>query len=164
MALQTIIPNFQAGFRLIDGSDLNKLVTQLNAVGPDSAYNTATNTTSFTATGAQVSGGRSTVMLNLTGTLGGAANITLPTVAQVVAALQANGIQPQVNDSYELDILNTSSGNFAWTVLTATGWTLTGTMTIAQNTMRRFIVTFTAVGSTPTATLQSLGGVAVTAI
>lgn len=120
---------------------------------PDSAqmasFNSAANTTSFTATGAQVSGGAGTVDLALTGTLAGAQNVTMPTVAALVSALQA----PMPGMSYRLRITNQSGGAFAWTVLTNTGWTLTGTMTIAQNTWREFVVTL---NSLTAATLQNV--------
>jgi len=120
-------------------------------------YNTNTATTAATLTAANVSGGHNEVVLNMTGTLGGAAALTLPTVADLVAAIP-NAIPGQ---TYRLRIMNTSAGAFAWTVTTATGWTLTGTMTIAQNTYREFLVTLT---SKTAAVLQSLGTVAVTAV
>lgn len=123
------------------------------------AYTTNTATSSATLTGANITGGSVKTSLNLTGTLAGTANATLPTVAALVTAMEAAGITPQVGSTYELEIMNTSSGDYAWTVVTATGWTLNGTMTIAQNTLRRFIVSF----QSPTAaTLQSLGEYAIT--
>ena len=159
-----LLQPFQSGFRLIDGDDLNKLALRINSFEPQAGYGTATNTTSFTATAAQVSGSISTQVLNLTGTLVSGQNVTLPTVASVLSYLITQAIVPQVGDSYELNIINSSGGAFTWTVLTNTGWTLNGTMTIAQNTMRRFAVTFTALGTSPAMTLQSLGQVAVTAV
>lgn len=120
---------------------------------PDSAqmaaFSSAANATSFTATGAQISGGTATVDLALTGVLAGAQNLTLPTVASLVTALQA----PVVGMTYRLRIINESGGAFAWTVVTNTGWTLTGTMTIAQNTWREFVVTLTSLTA---ATLQNV--------
>jgi hypothetical protein len=113
-------------------------------------YNTNTATASTTLTAANLAGATVEVDLGLTGTLAGAANATLPTVAALVAAVP-NAIAGQ---TYKLRIINASSGAFTWTVLTNTGWTLTGTMTIAQNTWRDFIVTFTSLSA---ATLQSVG-------
>lgn len=112
-------------------------------------YGTAANTTSFTATGAQVSGAAN-VVLDLTGTLGGGAAITLPLVTDLVAALP----NAAAGMSYLLRVINDSSANFAWTVTTNTGWTLAGTMTVAQATFRDFVVTLT---SLTTATLQQVG-------
>lgn len=113
------------------------------------AFGTDTSTVDFTATAAEVSGGRSSVDLALTGTLGAGKAITLPTVAALVAALPG----AQVGLSYRLRICNQSSANFAWTVTTNTGWTLTGTMTVAQNTWREFVVTLTSLTA---ASLQSV--------
>jgi hypothetical protein len=113
-------------------------------------YNTNTSTSGTTLTGANLTGGLLEVTLNMTGTLGGAANAQLPTVANLVAAIP-NAIAGQ---SYKLRIINSSSGAFAWTVTTNTGWTLSGTMTIAQNTWRDFYVTLT---TTAAAVLQQVG-------
>lgn len=119
------------------------------ASAKSAAFNTASNTTAFTATGAQVTGGTASVDFAITGTLAGAQNVTLPTVANLVLAMHS----PTVGSSFRLRIINESGGAFAWTVVTNTGWTLTGTMSIAQNTWREFVVTLT---SLTTATLQSV--------
>lgn len=124
---------------------------------PEEQYTAAVNTTGFTATGAQVAGAED-VYLNITGTLGAGANIQMPTAAAIVAAI------PNVTSgqSYKLTIINASSANFAWTVTTNTGITLTGTaMTIAQTTKREFLVTVT---SLTTVTLQSLGQITLSAV
>src|SRR6516165_771001 len=103
-----LLQPFQSGFRLIDGDDLNKLAARLNSFEPQAGFGAATNTTSFTATPAQISGSISTQVLNLTGTLGSGQNVTLPTVASLVTYLATQGIIPQVGDSYELNIINSS--------------------------------------------------------
>jgi hypothetical protein len=113
------------------------------------AFNANTATASTTLTAANISGGGASVDLAMTGTLTGAANATLPTVAALVAVLHS----PTIGTSYRLRVINESSGNFAWTVLTATGWTLGGTMSIPQNTWREFVVTLT---SLTTANLQAV--------
>lgn len=130
---------------------------------PQQAYNavaTAPTSNNLALTGANITGGSSLVALNLTAALGAGATATLPNVAALVTAMQAAGLGPVAGASYELDIYNTSSGNFAWTTTTNTGWTLTGTQTIAQNTYRKYIVTLTSLAA---ATLQSLGQFAVAA-
>ena len=114
------------------------------------SYGTNTATSSATLTGANVTGGINMVTLNLTGTLGAGANATLPTVTNLLAAIP----NPVTGYTYRLRIMNTSSANFTWTVVTNTGWTLNGTMTIAQNTWREFDVTLGA----STATLQDVRG------
>jgi hypothetical protein len=121
------------------------------------SYNTETNTTNFTTTGAKVAGAQN-VVLNLTGALGsGQRACTLPTAAQIVAAIP----NAYVGQTYRLRIQNSSSGAFAWTVTTNTGLTLTGTMTVAQNTYRDFLVTLTSLTAVA---IQSLGQVIVGAI
>src|ERR1044072_5088262 len=114
------------------------------------AFNSNTATSGATLTAANVTGGEATVDLALTGTLGAGANAQLPTVANLLQSMYA----PAVGSTYRLRILNRSSANFAWTVTTNTGWTLAGTMSIAQNTWRDFVVT---VMSLTAATLQAVG-------
>lgn len=124
-----------------------------NAGVPHAALtlNTATAATTLTALSVAGSADQNTafVNINMTGTLAAGAPVTLPLATDLVAA-QA-GV---TGDSYMLRIINSSSGAFAWTVTTNTGWTLTGTMTVAQNTFRDFIVRFT---SATTATLTTVG-------
>lgn len=115
------------------------------------AYTTASNTTGFTASAAQVTGGLASVDLALTGTLGAGANITTPTAAAIVAALHC----PTVGTSYRLRITNRSGGAFSWTVVAGSGITLNGTATIAQNTWREFVMTVTN-AATPAVTMQSV--------
>jgi hypothetical protein len=121
-------------------------------------YSTNSATSGTTLSGANLTGGTTQVSLNMTGTLAGGANAQLPTVANLVTAMLAAGISPSAGQTYELDLLNTSGGAFSWTVTTNTGWTLNGTMTIAQNTFRKLYVTLT---SLTTATLQSVGQYAI---
>ncbi len=130
----------------------------IGSAGPAVAYNTNSATSGATLTAANVIGGSAQVSLNMTGTLSGAANAQLPTVAALVTALEAAGVSPLVGKSYELDFMNSSSGAYAWTVTTNTGWTLTGTMTAAQNTYRKLYVTLTSLTA---ATLQSVGQYAI---
>ena len=136
-------------FSILAGPSVPPIV----AAGPLSKYTANTATTAATLTAASVSGAAE-VIVNMTGTLGAGAALTLPTVAQLVAAAPTlvSGA------TYKLRVMNTGAGAFAWTVTTATGWTLTGTMTVAQNTYRDFLVTM---NSASTATLLSLGQVIV---
>jgi len=113
------------------------------------AYNASASAVSFTASGAQVSGGSAMVVLDLTGNPAGAANVTLPTVAALVAAMQ----NPVPGDSFLLRIKN-SANSGTWTVVTDTGWTLTGTVTVATATFRDFVVTLTSLTA---AVLQNVG-------
>jgi hypothetical protein len=115
----------------------------------DCAYNTNSATSGTTLTAANVTGAPD-VTLDMTGTMGGDANAQLPTCSNLFAAIP-NALAGQ---SYRLRVVNGSSANHVWTLTTNTGWTLNGTMTIAQNTWRDFYVTL---GSSTTATLQSIG-------
>jgi hypothetical protein len=76
----------------------------------------------------------------------------LPTVANLVLASKFFNAAAGV--AWRLRIINKSSAAFTWTITTNTGWTLSGIMTIAQNTWRDFDVTLT---STSAATLQEVG-------
>lgn len=114
------------------------------------AYNTNTATSGTTLTGANLAGGQLEVTLNLTGTLGGAANAQLPTVGNLVTALP-NAVAGQ---EYRLRIINSSSADYAWTVTMNTGWTLNGTMLIVQDNWRDFYVSLTTLSA---AVLQSIG-------
>jgi len=144
---------------LADNGSMPDQISLINALisvnpWPATSYNAATNTTGFTATQQQVMAAEQSY-LNLTGTLGAGAALTLPTVAALLATLTPQ--QAQVGSTVVLRVINSSGGAFAWTVTTNTGWTLSGTQSIAQNTWRDFIVQLTNVGTTPTATIQSVG-------
>lgn len=117
---------------------------------PSAAFNSNTATASATLTAANVTGGSASVDLAMTGTLGAAGAATLPTVANLIASMW----EPKIGATYRLRVINRSSANFAWTMTTNTGWTLTGTMSIAQNTWRDFVVTLTSLAA---ATLQAVG-------
>ena len=78
----------------------------------------------------------------------------LPTVANLHAELDAPATA--AGTSFEFTIRNTADAAETITVTTNTGWTLSGTMTIAQNNSKRFKVVFT---SATAATLYSLGTV-----
>jgi len=90
--------------------------------------------------------------LNL-GALTGAAAVTLPTVASMLATLTPQ--QAVVGSTTTLRVLSPTAN--AATITTNTGWTLTGTMVVATLTWRDYIVQITSVGATPTATLQAVG-------
>jgi hypothetical protein len=137
-------------------ADQTGLINSILSINPWQAavYNAATNTTGFTATSSQIMGAEFTV-LNLTGTLGAGAALTLPTAAVMQATMTPQ--QAVVGSSVILRVINSSGGAFAWTVTTASGWTLNGTMTIAQNTWRDFIVNITGVGASAAMTLQAVG-------
>lgn len=121
----------------------------LTTIAP-TQYAALTNTSGFTLTAATSEAGAADVTINLTGTLGAGANVQSDTAAAIVAAIP----NAHAGFSYRLRIINSSSANFAWTLTTNTGMTLTGTMSIAQNTLRDFYVTLTTL---TTVTIQAIG-------
>jgi hypothetical protein len=136
--------------------DQTGLVNAIVGINPfqEVIFNVATNTAAFTAAGTQISGAAQ-VYLNLSGTLAAGAALTLPTVANLIAALPASVQSSPVGLSWQVRIINSSSGAFAWTVTTNTGWTLGGTsQAIAQNTWQDYVLTIT---SATTASLQAAG-------
>lgn len=110
---------------------------------PTTAADTATLTT------AQMFGGL------ITGTPTAAANYTTPTPALLLAALASFGA-PYIGMSFEFTIKNTSAGANTITVVGATGVTIVGTATIAQNAAKRFLVVCSSVDSS-TFDVYSLG-------
>jgi hypothetical protein len=76
----------------------------------------------------------------------GAIDFTLPTVAALETAYQALGEKPNV--AFEFSIINTNATN-AITVITNTGWTVTGggSVTVALSTSARFQARKTGVGT-----------------
>ena len=136
--------------------DQGSLVSALNGINPVpvTIFNAVSTNTPATLTVAQIAGGE-TSYVNMTATLAGAGTLNTPTAAAIVAALPAAA--QVLGYSSVLRIINSSSGAFAWTVTGGTNVTVTGTATIAQNTWRDFILTVTAVGGTPTVTLQAVG-------
>lgn len=110
-------------------------------------------------------------VISIGGAQGGGYNIQLPTVALLVAALRASQVA-----SGAINIITPAKANYGFipcdgtfakrisiindgttqigTVITAAGWTLTGTMTIATNTTRDFLLT---ISSPAAAILRNLG-------
>lgn len=119
------------------------------------SYGTNTATASTTLTAAKLTGGAVQTTLAMTGTLTAGATGTTDTAANIIAAIPQS--QRYVGFTYKLRVINSSSGNFAWTIAGGTGVTVTGTATVAQNQWREFIATITALGSAPAITLQDAG-------
>lgn len=146
-------PNLTMNGAVPDQIGLSNAILGINPF-QEVVYNAAANTTAFTASGTQISGAAQ-VYLNLTGTLGAGAALTLPTVAALIAALPAAVQSAPTGLSWQLRVINSSGGAFAWTVTTNTGWTLGGTsQAIAQSTFQDYVLTIT---SPTTASLQAVG-------
>ena len=134
---------------------VNNLINEINLVSLNTyAYITKTDTATATLTAANMTAAHDQVFVLMTGATAGS-TITLDTVANLVAALQ-NQWGPGVSipgTSFVIRIINHGGGN-TWTLTTATGWTLTGTMTVANNTWRDFVV---AIDTATAARFQSVG-------
>lgn len=119
---------------------VSQLAAALGATGGGPAKFAAVSTnTPATLTGAQMAGA-DVVVVQMTAALAGAGTLNTDTAANIYAAIP----NPIIGASYILRIINSSSGNFAWTLTGGTGVTITGTATIAQNTTRDFVVTITS--------------------
>jgi hypothetical protein len=104
---------------------------------PEALYNDMANTAAATIAAAALAAKDCTI--DMAGTLTAGAALTLPTVAQLVAAIPGWN----VNMVIKLRIMNSGAGAFAWTLTTAAGWgTVLGTATVAQNTWRDWYITF----------------------
>lgn len=120
-------------------------------VYPQATATTLTTAGALTLTAAQLLGG-----LILRDPNGAGRTDTTPTAALLVAAIP--GVQ--IGQFFEFTIRNDADAAETITVAAGTGGTASGTMTIAQNNMKRFLVRFTAVVSGSEAyTLYSLGTV-----
>jgi hypothetical protein len=98
-------------------------------------------TTALSPTPAQLAG-----IALFIGNPGSAIDFTLPTVAALELAYQSMG--EKVNTAFEFTIINTNATN-AITVITNTGWTVTGggSVTVALSTSARFRARKTGVGT-----------------
>lgn len=134
-AQQLPLQNFQPGPRLIDGNQLNIMVTRLNSQtfnNTEVKVATADDGTSQTLTAAMITGGNTTFHVS---TGGATPTLTLPLATAMNTALPGMAI----NSSYLLRIINSNSGTA--TVATNTGWTTSGTLTLATTTWREFVIT-----------------------
>ena len=125
--------------------------TIANSMGmlPNTSYKTrATVTTaSLDLVATELAGGQLTVFRATGGTT--PATSSVPTAA-IMAALLTN---MAIGDSYTFRLVNNDSGTIP-AFAASTGWTFTGTMTVATNTFRDFQIIKTAAA---TFTMQSIG-------
>jgi hypothetical protein len=132
--MPNLIPNFEPGFRLIDGSQLNQLVAQVNANSGGllviSQGAPAALTVSATLTPAQLL--TSLLVSNPGGSA--AASYQLPTVAALNAALSTASGAFGLNQAFDFTLVSTSTDAAEdATITTNTGWTLFGSMVVASN-------------------------------
>jgi hypothetical protein len=114
---------------------------------------TNTSTSAATATAAQMAPtayGQQAISLLLTGTLSGAANLTTPTAAQIVAAVPlpvGGATGSNVGSSWVIRINNESSGAYAWTLVAGSGITLPASVNIPQYGSKSYLVTIASASS-----------------
>lgn len=137
------------------GLDTAATFYNLIAAPVNCAFNsvsTAPTANNLQLTAANISGGINEVTLVLTASLGAGATATLPLVTDLVTAL---GDKFFPGMTYILWVANASAVAFSWTLTTNTGWgALGGTLTIAQNTMRKFLIT---IGNGTSGSVQATG-------
>lgn len=131
------------------------LINAILGVNPlqEAIYNTDATTASKTLSGTEMSGAAQ-CFLAFTGVAGAGVAATLPTVANLIAALPSVVQANPVGITWQLRVINVATTQTI-TMTTNTGWTLSGTMTVATTTWRDFVVTIT---SATTASIQNAGG------
>lgn len=101
---------------------------------------------SFTMTALQTCNGSTTYLLMTAGGVGAGFNVTTPTAQQIVQQYKsAYGTLPTVGSTYGFELVNNGVGQTA-TLVGGTGVTIVGTATVATNTTRFYLVTFTNAG------------------
>lgn len=144
-------PNLTMNGALPDQVGLNNAILGINPF-QEVIYNADAATASKTLAATEICGAAQ-VYLAFTGTAGAGVAATLPTVANLIAALPAAVQSSPVGLSWQLRIINVATTQTI-TVTTNTGWTVSGTATIATTVWRDFVVTIT---SATTATIQAVG-------
>lgn len=143
MTLPTELP----GIRLIDAADINTICSWLRGA---QAIVTTDNGTTQALTAAMISSpGVAEVYHNSSG--GTTPTLTTPTAAAILATLP----DAYVNSAWYLRVINANSGTA--TVAAGTGVTTSGTLTLATNTWRDFVLQVTGVGAAAAITMTSVG-------
>jgi len=110
-------------------------------------YSTNSSTSaSLSLSSSDISGGYVEHTLNLTGAITNPSNAQLPTATGLATALNATAGQ-----TYKLRVINSGGAN--WTLVTNTGWTLNGSLTIYPSS---FIDYYVTIVSGSTAGMQSV--------
>lgn len=149
--MTALVNRFQSGYPTSEhtGETYNGIVDPLNGLlaGVGGSIGTPFSTEgSQTLTAAEILTG----MIICTTGAGANTAFTLPTAAAMIAAMQA--LAPHTvltaGNFFDFSIINTSvTGGETDSVVTATGWTLTGVMTQAITTSARFRAVITSIAS-----------------
>jgi len=153
----SLFPAIQGQTPIIaDNGSMPDQISLINAITsqnpwPATAYNVYAGTGATTLSQQQTMAAEQSYLL--ISSLSAGAAITLPTVTTLLATMTPQ--QAVVGSTIVWRVLNTSTSTA--TITTNTGWTLTGHVAITTDTWVDYILQITAVGATPTATLQSVG-------
>lgn len=114
----------------------------------------------FVMTPLQACNGSQTWLILTAGGVGAGFNVTTPSAQQLVQQFKAAyGVLPAVGSTFSFELINNGVGQTA-TLVGGTGVTITGTTTVATNTTRLWLVTFTNAGDSnglgATVTYQNL--------
>lgn len=131
------------GLRLVDGADIAALFAQVNF--SSNIVISSDNGTTQTLTAAMISGGGAVYHTSTGGTT---PTLTMPTAAAIIAANPSFSI----GQEYTLRFINANSGTA--TIAAGAGITTSGTLTLATNTTRDFVISYTAAGAL---TMTSVG-------
>lgn len=108
------------------------------------AYYAANSATASTTATVNQMGLNGFSVLDMTGTLGAAGNLTTPTAA----AIMANNPNVPDGGAYLWRVINETAATNAWTVVGGTGVTVTGTATALAAHFTDFVVTFNRTAGT----------------
>jgi len=112
---------------VIDNGGSNIVVAPVAAISTDCllpTVNTNSGASPLALSAANLTGNYGDVIVSLTAVLAAAGVATLPTVVALVANILGGSVP--TSGSFTLTVVNRSTGNFAWTLATNTGWTLNG--------------------------------------
>lgn len=128
------------GVRMFNAKHVIDLINQANF--NFATIGTADNGTTQTLTAAMVAGSGNVTHVSAGGST---PSLTMPTAALILAAISAVNPAFNIGSSYLLTFVNTNSGTA--TIVTGAGITTSGTLTLATNTTRTFLMVYSAAGA-----------------
>ncbi|MCI0557865.1 MAG: hypothetical protein MN733_05170 [Nitrososphaera sp.] len=129
---------------------VNKVIRAIRV--PEVIQNNNATTAAFTLDANDVTGATALVAIRLTGAA--PTTVTLPTVAAMLAVVP----NPEIGMTWFIAVTNTGSGTV--TITTNTGWTVSGTATVATTTTRFFRIVITSISSATADINNMFGGIA----
>ena len=134
------------GLPLGAGGVLDQKAMQALATWDGGNFSSQGVAASFVATPAQIVNGSTTYLILTANGIGANFNVTTPSAQQLAQQYKAAyGVLPAVGSTFQFELVNSGSG-FQATLVAGAGVTVTGTATVANNTTRMWLVTFTNPG------------------